>query len=281
MSLRIIYYALWIAPVPALVFLAVLMVRRKLQRELPIFFSFLILQVATFAADFYSYHHSSRAYFYSYWATAALGIVIGFAVLYEVFTAVFRPFADLREFGGVLFRWAAVVLAAAALLTATSSGPLPGWRVLSVILNGVRSVEIMQCGLVLLMLLCSAYLGITLRHRIFGIALGFGVTAAMDLIAVVVFANFGSQSQTFFQLSRMVAYNLSTLLWLGYIHAGELECKPTKQFSHAERWNFALAAAVHPGSNSPSLPLIEHAVERVWNQTNGHSGNGSPHNADQ
>jgi hypothetical protein len=141
----------------------------------------------------------------------------------------------------------------------------------------------MQCGLVLLMLLCSAYLGITVRHRIFGISLGFGVVAAVDLIAAAVYASFGSQSLTFFQLSRMVAYNLSTLVWIGYIYAGAIERKPTKQFSHAERWDYALATAVHPGSHSPALPFIENAVERVWEQANGHSGDGdgSPHTADQ
>ena len=283
MSLRFVYYALWIAPVPVLVGLAAMMVRRKLQKEFPLFFAFVVVQVADFAINFFAYHRSQQLYFYAYWTLAAVGILFGFGVLYEVFTAVFRPFADLREFGGVLFRWAAVVLASAALLTASSSRPFPGWRVFGVILNGVRSVEIMQCGLVLLMLLCSAYLGITLQHRIFGIALGFGLIAAVDLIAVAVYANFGMQSQTFFQLSKMVAYNTSALLWLGYVHAGEVECRPTKQFSRAERWNYALATALHPGSDSPALPRIEDTVERVWKQANGHSKKpkGPAHGADQ
>ncbi len=273
MSLRLLYYVLWIAPAVVFVCLAVLMWRRKLHREMPIFFAFALLQVATFATDFYIYHRSPLQYFYSYWTTAAIGIAISFGVLREVFTAIFRPFADLRELGGLLFRWAALVLAVAAVLMATSSGSLPGWHVTAVILNLVRSIEIMQCGLVLLMLLCSAYLGITLRHRIFGIALGFGVTAAVDLIVVAVFANFGMQSYTFFQLSRMAAYNLSALLWLGFVYAGEVECRPTKQFSRAERWDYALATALHPGSDSPALPLIEDTVDRVWKQANGHSRN--------
>jgi hypothetical protein len=283
MSLRLLYYALWIAPVPVLVCLAIIMVRRKLHKEFPLFFAFVAVQFADFAINFSAYHQSQQLYFCTYWTFAAVGIGFGFAVLYEVFTAVFRPFTDLREFGGVLFRWAAVVLATAALLMSTSSGPVPGWRVFTVILNAIRSLEIMQCGLVLLMLLCSAYLGITVRHRIFGIALGFGVMGAMDLIAAAVFASFGSRSLTFFQLSRMVAFNLSSLVWMGYLHAGEVQRQPTKQFSHAERWDYALAVAVHPGSHSPALPLIENAVDRVWEQANGHSGDGddSPHNVDQ
>jgi len=281
--LRFVYYALWIAPAGAFVCLAAMMLRRKLQKEVPVFFAFVVFQVADFAIGFFTYHRSQLLYFYAYWTLAAVGIVFGFGVLHEIFVGVFRPFADLRELGGVLFRWAAMVLGAAALLIAANSGPFPGWHVVAVILNVVRSVEIMQCGLVLLMLLCSAYLGITLRHRIFGIALGFGVTAAMDLIAVAVFANFGSHSQTFFQLSRMAACNLSALLWVGYVFAGEVERRPSKQFMHAERWNFALATAMRSGNDGVSLPLIEDTVERVWRQANGHSKNpnGPAHNSDQ
>lgn len=283
MSLRILYYALWMVPVPVFVGLASMMVRRKLQKEFPLFFAFVVFQIADFAIGFLTYHRSQQLYFYAYWTLAAVGIGLGFGVLHEVFTAVFRPFADLREFGGVLFRWAAMVLAAAALLIAANSGSFPGWHVVAVILNGVRSVEIMQCGLVLLMLLCSAYLGLTLQHRIFGIALGFGITAAVDLIVVAVFANFGSRSQTFFQLSKMVAYNLSALLWMGYVYAGESERQPSKQFMHAERWNFALAAATHPGNDAASLPQIEDTVERVWKQANGRAKNpkGPSQGADQ
>jgi hypothetical protein len=287
MSLRFVYYALWIAPVPAFVYLAVLIFRRKLHREMPIFFSFALLQVATFATDFYFYHGSRSDYFYyfyAYWTTAALGVAVSFGVLYEVFTGVFRPFADLRAFGAVLFRWAALVLALAAILLAADSRPVPGsTHLFTVIMNLMRSVELMQCGLVLLMLLCSSYLGITLRHRIFGIALGFGIIAAVDLIVVAVLSNLGLQAKTFVQISKMATYNLSALLWMGYVYAGEVERRPEKQLIYAERWNFALATAMHPGNDAASLPQIEDTVDRVWKQANDHSRNpaGPSHGADQ
>jgi hypothetical protein len=283
MSLRIVYYALWIAPVAVFVCLAAMMLRRKLHKEFPLFFAYVVFQVADFAIGFFTYHRSQQLYFYAYWTLAAVGIGLGFGVLYEVFTAVFRPLADLRELGGVLFRWAAMVLAAAALLMAANSGPFPGWRPVAVILNGVRSVEMMQCGLVLLMLLCSNYLGITLRHRIFGIALGFGIIAAVDLIVVAILTNFGLQANNLVQLGKMVAYNLSALLWMGYVYAGAVECRSAKQLVYAERWNFALATAMHSGNDAASLPRIEDTVERVWRQANGHSKNpkGPTHDADQ
>ncbi|MBZ5629057.1 MAG: hypothetical protein LAO06_09345 [Acidobacteriia bacterium] len=269
--LRIFYYVLWIAPVPVFVCLAALMRRRKLGKEFPCFFAFTVFQIVDFAVGFYISHRSYQQYFYAYWAMSAVSIGLGFGVLYEVFTGIFRPFGDLRALGAVLFRWAALVLLLAAAMLATTSRPAAQTHLFATILNLMRSVEVMQCGLVLLMLLCSSYLGVTLRHRIFGIALGFGVTAAVDLVAVTVLANLGLQAQIFFQLSKMLAYNISALLWMGYVYAGQVECTPAKQNSYAERWDYALAAALHPGNASPSLPLIEDAVERVWKQTNGHS----------
>ena len=269
--LRIFYYVLWIAPAPVFVCLAALMRRRKLAKEFPCFFAFAVFQIVDFAVGFYIYHRSYLQYFYAYWAMSAVSIGLGFGVLYEVFIGIFRPFGDLRKFGAVLFRWAALVLLLAAVLLATTSKPAAQTPLFATILNLMRSVEVMQCGLVLLMLLSSSYLGVTLRHRIFGIALGFGVSAAVDLVAVAALSNFGLQAKIFVQLSKMVAYNISALLWLGYVYAGEVECRPAKQDSYAERWDYALAAALHPGNASPALPLIEDTVERVWKQTNSHS----------
>jgi len=88
-----------------------------------------------------------------------------------------------------------------------------------------------------------------------------------------VLANFGLQARAFVQIGKMAVYNLSALLWMGYVYAGEVERRPEKQLIYAERWNFALATALNPGKDGASLPLIEDTVERVWRQANGHSKN--------
>ncbi|MGZ4826460.1 MAG: hypothetical protein ACXVY9_03775, partial [Terriglobales bacterium] len=67
MSLRLLYYLLWIAPVPVFVGLSALMVRRKLAKEFPIFFAFVLFQVADFVIGFSTYQVSRGTYFYAYW----------------------------------------------------------------------------------------------------------------------------------------------------------------------------------------------------------------------
>jgi hypothetical protein len=271
MSLRILYYALWIAPVPVFVSLAAVMVRRRLHKTMPLFFALTIFQLVDFAVLFVCYHQAQSDYFYAYWTMAALEIAIGFGVIYEIFTSVFRPFEGLRELGAVLFRWAAVVLVIFAVLMACSGTPVPGQRITSAVLNLDRSIRVMQCGLVLLMVLGSSYLGLTWKHKIFGIAAGLGINAAVDLIVVTVLANLGQDAANSVRLAKMASYNLAALMWMGYIYAGATERRPAKQLAYGQRWDYALATALHPSGESPSLPLIENVVERVWKEANGKS----------
>lgn len=279
MTLRYIFYALWIIPLPVFVCLAIMMFRRKIHSALPWFFAYAAFQVVELGLGYLFYHWSQVLYYYAYWAMATLDIALGFAVMYEVFMGVFHPFPGLHELGKVLFRWAALVLILATVFMAWTSARMPGNPLFSTLLNLTRSLEVMQCGLVLLMLLCSSCLGLTLRHRIFGIALGFGVSAAVDLCAATVLATMGQQAAMFVKLSKMVAFNFSALLWIGYIHFGAVEIELSKLI-HVERWNFALAAAMPGHEESPALPSIESAVDRVWKKANGSAPNGS-HHADQ
>src|SRR5512132_1894613 len=104
--LRITYYLLWIAPALVFAFLAMAMHRRGLRERYPFFFSYAVFQVVSFVVQFAVYHYWPKSYFYEYWTAAALSIGISFAVIYEVFAEVFRPFEGLRDLGRVLFRWA-------------------------------------------------------------------------------------------------------------------------------------------------------------------------------
>ena len=277
--LRLVYYVLWIAPAFVFLFLAIAMHRRNLRSRYPFFFSYAVFQVVSFLAQFSVYHYWPKAYFYEYWTGAALSIGISFCVIYEVFTEVFRPFEGLKDLGRVLFRWAAVVLVVAAALmtlTASSSGDVASRIVVAL----ERSIRVMQCGLVLLMILCAPYLGLRRRNHVFGIGAGFGVLAAIDLIAVAVFGKLGYSAATFFNLARMTAFNFAAVMWTVYLMRPEPARGPALQLAPSERWNFALSAALHPQSASPSLPLIMGVVDRAFERINERRGTG-PNHADQ
>lgn len=280
--LRTIYYLLWIAPAVMFAALSVLMVRRNLRKQFPFFFSYAVYQVIGFLVQFVVYHKLPSQYFYAYWTMATISVLLGLSVIYELFVEVFRPFEGLRDLGIVLFRWAAAVLVvAAALMTLAGSSANGSW-VLNSVVSLERSVRVMQCGLVLLMILCAPFLGLLWRHRVFGIAAGFGILAAIDLFAVAVLGHFGRfQAGTFYTLSRMFAYNCAVMLWSGYLLRPEPARGPALHLAPSERWNFALSAAMHPQSSSPSLPLIMGVVDRAFEKINNERRGIGPTHADQ
>ncbi len=261
-------YGLWVLGPVLQLLLIILMVRRKLRREFPLFFAYTLFQVLSFVLKFASYHRSQLDYFFMYWVTSALSLVFGFAVIYEIFQHVFRPYDALRQLGGVLFRWAMIVLLLIAVVMAIS-GPQAGNanRIMTGILTMERSMRVTQCGMVLFLFLFSEFLGVSARHHIFGIAAGFGFFGAVDLLAITLLT-LGKPEPVTVSLIRSVAYNLTVLLWTWYMVRPEPARRPAR-YEVAERWNFALAGVRHSDEKVAYISSLESTVERVLTRTNG------------
>src|SRR5262249_25793133 len=148
---------------PALqLFVLGLMFWRKLHRTFPVFFSYIAFQIAAFALTFPLRLQGPRfytAFFYVYWATTAISVVIGFGVIHEVFQDVFRPYHTLRDLGSVLFKWAGLVMLMVAAVVAASTPSAAQDPIVAGITALQRSVRVIQCGLVLFLLVFSRYLG--------------------------------------------------------------------------------------------------------------------------
>jgi hypothetical protein len=254
------FYAFWIAPIPILIFLVTTMIRRNLRRDFPVFFFYAIFQIASCTLLVATFHWSYKVYFSSYWLTSAAGVGLGFAVMREIFANLFRPYDALRDLGSVLFRWAAVVLLMVAVVTAASGAPSKLNILVMVIFALERSVRVMQCGLVLFMLLFSAHLKISSKHHVFGISLGFGVFAAVELIIVTLYA-LGTRESVGLNLLKAMTYTIATVIWTYYMLSPEPERITDDARSRTEHWNLALASARDPEYNF--LPMVETVVERV------------------
>src|SRR5437879_8277640 len=108
--MRTLYYALWIAHPLLQSGIAVVMLRRGLHLKFKFFFAYVVAQIVTFAVVFPTYKYNYTAYFYLYWFSTAIGVLLGFKVIHEVFLDVFRPFHTLRDLWTVLFTWAGLLM---------------------------------------------------------------------------------------------------------------------------------------------------------------------------
>ena len=264
MHLRQLDYILWCAAPLMQLGVLVAMYRRGLHRDYPYFFNYALLQVVSDPVLFVIQRHSYTLYYWSYWVSTALSALLSFAVLQEVFHDAFRPYEALRDLGVILFRWSALVVLLVGVMSAMTAAHSIQ---LDVITNGIflvqRSVCLMQCGLVFFLLLFSEYLGISRRHVLFGIALGFGIFASVSMLVAAA----ASSHATFVHASVLsqiesAAYDFAVIIWLGYTALAPVGSRVALASARSKNWNYALEdARVQPVDSL--LDTMDRTVERL------------------
>jgi hypothetical protein len=214
-QIRMLAYALWIAHPLLQTAIAIVMLRRGQYRHFKFFFVYIGTQILIFAVVFPAYLRNYSGYFNLFWLTSGISMLLGLKVIYEAFLDVFRPFQTWRDLGIVLFKWAGLLmlLVAGVVSVSTRSSDTAPW--VEGIMTAQRCIRIIQVAMVLLLLFLARHLGISRRQLGFGVALGFGVFAMVELATNATWARY-RVSDMAMSLVNMVAYDSALLIWLGY-----------------------------------------------------------------
>jgi hypothetical protein len=263
-------YLFWFASPAVQLLIAVIMVRRNLRRDYPMFFNYTVFQVISHVAMFVLFHLSYNVYYRGYWTTSAIGIFLGFAVIREIFLVSFKPYEALREFGEMIFSWCLLLLVIIALLTAFMQGSADDNRVYLALTTGERSIRILQCGLVFFIFVFSRYLGISKKHQLFGMALGFGCFACVEMLAPLIWQQYLSISPVLMRVTISGAYFVCVTVWLGYALA-PVPARRTEVLPQSERWNYALSNIMHVPEPDGFINSIDRTVESLLHKQNGPS----------
>jgi len=250
---------------------AVVFWRRKMLKQFPVFFTYILAQIGIFAITFPL--RSAEKYewfFYAYWAGAAVSALLSFRVIHEIFLDVFRPYHMLKDLGTVLFKWTGLVMLLVSLVVALSNSAHKD-PLVQAVTTLQRSVRMVQCGLILFLLLFSQFLGVSRKQQSFGVALGFGLFASIELILVAL------NSGGLLQLARIsllntVMYDLAIVVWLAYSLARNAGRDSVTNHLQTQRWERSLAdlhtASATPSTASDSLiPMFEGMVERAFSRS--------------
>jgi hypothetical protein len=266
--------ALWMIHPALELFLAAVMFRRKLHRTFPIFFAYIVFQVVNFMVLFPIYHLGTRpnatdgeinAYFYAYWISAAISLAIGFKVIHEIFLDVFRPYHTLKDLGTVLFKWAALVMLLVAIVVTAASQSGTDTPLTQAVTIGQRCVRVIQCGLILFLLVFSKYLGVSWRQQSFGIALGFGGFASVELVSLALFSGHQIHPLTLI-LINTTAYTLAILTWIGYALAKTTSRSTSANVMMSQRWDQSLGDLRNPATGDALIPMFEGMVDRAFSR---------------
>jgi hypothetical protein len=196
-----------------------------------------------------SRHLSYEIYFWTYWSSYALEAILGFFIILGIYRLAMAPLQGLQRLGMLMFRWAGGIALAIALTVAC--GP----RVTSeaFITRALNQLQQTQSILTLCMLLfvCLAIrpMGLSHRSKIFGVSLGLGIMATMDLVGSAWLPHFKSL-YSFYNVIEGVAVCCTLLIWIGYFAVPEPRRRmivlPTT--SPFLRWNqISMALGDNPG----------------------------------
>src|ERR1700690_2208148 len=259
-------FDLWCAQPILQSLVAAIFWRRKLHKQFPVFFLFLLAQVANFLITLPLYLAGNfKIYFIFFWLGEAVNAILGFKVIHEIFLDVFRPYHTLKDLGTLMFRWAGVVMLLVSVVVAFSNSFDQG-LLIHAVTTLERSVRIVQLGLILFLLLFSRFLGVSKRQISFGIALGFGLFAGVDLMMYALNSG-GFVRQSIFNLVDMSAYNLAIGVWLAYSVSRQAVRAPSVNHFQTQRWEQSLADLQNPVTSDSLIPMFEGMVERAFSRS--------------
>jgi hypothetical protein len=240
-------YFLWVTVTLLQAGIAIAMYRRNQHREFPAFWWYTVFHVLQSITAFVANSMSYTVFFYVYWGTEAVDAIFTLAVIQEIFSKVFDPYSALRKLGTALFRWLAIVLCLLAIVSAALAPGVAADRFIRGLLAMERSIQLIQTGVLLFLFLFSKLFGLSWRHHIFGMALGFGVYASTSLVASSLEAQFGKP--VFAICSNLLAssYAMGAYIWSCYF-LYKKSPDPVSQIPSSgqlHQWNNALAGLLN------------------------------------
>jgi len=237
---------LWITPHVLLGVLAVILCKRRLHREFPCFFAYVLFKIAGFILLFTLYAVqglTGNQYAVAFSATLILSIALRFGVIDEVSKDLFRESQFLKVAARRSLQCiTGLLLAMGVALAVYAPGDISvKWVAGASVVT--RGAALVQCGLLLTLLLFSRFLGLTWRRPAFGITLGLGVLTSVNLAIYALRAEFTNRvGAAFLNFLATGTYLVCVSIWIGYLLAPEPQPASLAVVPHdeVETWNTEL-----------------------------------------
>ena len=220
--------AVWLSSTALQIFLLTWTMRKKLLGTCPIFFYYLIFEVAEtavlypmwkYAGIYYYSHWIGKSLWYAYNFTVQIGHLIEtvffIAILYQLYSHLFRNYPGFSALQDKLFRWAAgtsiVISAVVAIMVPTNPEDS---RLMIGVLTFSLAAGVVKAGIVFFALVISSVLALRWNHYAFGILAGTGFFATVELASVASRLYGGWTAHANFSLVKSAAYAFAMLIWV-------------------------------------------------------------------
>lgn len=216
-----LWHYLWVAPNILLILLALLIWKRGLSRQFPVFVSFALLsalgELGVYTADVVP-TITPQTFWRIDWASLLIEGPLKFLLVAEIFANVFGSYASLARLGRFLISGAGIVLVLTAAVAAAYTpkdglfGIVAGAHLLE------QTVYLVESGLLVSIFLFAAYFHLPWNRRVLGIALGLSFSACVHLATWAIMANGAApNSRSVLDFVNMATYHACVLIWFYYL----------------------------------------------------------------
>jgi hypothetical protein len=211
-----------------------------------------------------------EVYFWGYWATYLVCGLFLYFTIRQVLQEVMSPLPGLARLGILAYGWVVIILIIVAVSSSfmpSESGAMIGWAIQRQI---ERCVGIMELSLLIFVGAVAGRLGLSIRSRVVGVAIGLGIASTVEFMASALaldIHNVLSPVSVTMQLGRFLAVSV----WAVYFLKADPPRKPVSlsSISALNRWNevgMAFGETAVP-TNAPAVDFflsdVEQAVDRV------------------
>jgi hypothetical protein len=240
MPLQSIIQDAWFTGIGVQVLLIAVLLAKRAWLKFPVFSFYIAFNLVGAVATYWLFS-KGLTYFYAFWIYEASVILLSVAAVWEVFVKLFAPHDVLKKLALIIFRvtvFGLIFLAGGVIYmqSADSRG------ISSAILLAAEAARIIEVGLIMFLFLSSSAFGLHWRQNTFGIALGLGMYAAVDLAVVALMHHLSGTAADVLNLIRALAFNFSLFIWLGYLLVPERATSVTEipKRAQLEQWNQAV-----------------------------------------
>lgn len=204
---------LWYASIALDFVLFALMVRQRLYRYLPVFFTYILVLVAreVFLYSAYSaYGYNSRPSFYSYWTTEGFMLIVRGLAIGELAWSASRPYPGFR----VVLKWSLIAVAGV-FLAFTASVAVTNVRELPALILGLeRDLNLTAAATLLVLLGLSQVYDVMWDRPHKLIALGFFAYSVLQVPSNALPLALVRSHFHFWNVLRTGSFELAQVLWI-------------------------------------------------------------------
>jgi hypothetical protein len=205
------------------VWLSILLYRRHVSKFSPAFVTYIAAAVLTSLARLLTISHYS-AYFFVYWASELLLILLSISALNQIFWFIYRDVHFLWWFRWIYY--GAILLALGITIRmVVVSKPVPSYPEIGFIVYSEITANIVRASIVAVFTAMIEPMTVEFQRYPFGLMLGFGVSSLGPCIGYIIFSVFGTKATRSTEVISALSYIVGLIVWLWIFSKPDTELK--------------------------------------------------------